>query len=213
MDKATNDLLKWSIENSDVSREGGANAGISPDDARSARGRPLNADALKALMGGPSDAELMKEAMAVIQSDATLENKLIAFDNFEQMIETIDNANNMQNLGLWTPLVEQLKEQEPDLRRMAAWCLGTAVQNNVAAQERVSKLSFALSPQCPPYPSPSRHPRPKSTSQTESGVRPLQRGAELSASARCRDRGFASRRQAQRGDRSRGYGCGGSDYG
>ncbi|KAL8908218.1 MAG: hypothetical protein Q9207_000939 [Kuettlingeria erythrocarpa] len=98
----------------------------------------LNAEAIKALMGGPSDAELMKQSMEAIQSpDVSLENKLVAFDNFEQLIETIDNANNMQVLGLWTPLKEQLGNKEAEMRRMAAWCMGTAVQNNAQSQERL----------------------------------------------------------------------------
>ena len=84
----------------------------------------------------------MKEAMAAIQSpDVDLENKLIAFDNFEQMVENIDNANNIEPLGLWTPLVALLAHDEAELRAMAAWCCGTAVQNNEKAQERVSPLS------------------------------------------------------------------------
>lgn len=86
----------------------------------------------------------MKESMAAIQSpDISLPNKLIAFDNFEQLIEQIDNANNMHNLGLWTPLLAVLQSDEPELRRMAAWCMGTAVQNNVVAQERVRVSLFS----------------------------------------------------------------------
>lgn len=140
MDKNLNQLLKWSIENSDSSR---AASGPSSSDPKAVRedwpaGRPLNPEALKALMGGPSDAQLMQEAMATIQSgDASLEDKLVAFDNFEQLIEVIDNANNMESLGLWTPLVGQLESEEADMRRMAAWCVGTAVQNNLKAQERM----------------------------------------------------------------------------
>ena len=124
-----NDLFKWSIENSESA------TATSEQPSR----RPLNQEALQSLMGGPSDADLMKQSMAAIQSpDVSLENKLIAFDNFEQLIETMDNANNMEPLGLWTPLVGCLGNQEADLRKMAAWCVGTAVQNNVKAQERVS---------------------------------------------------------------------------
>lgn len=136
MDKNLNELLKWSIENSEASRGDASSA----NDTKAERdGRPLNPEALAALMGGPSDAQLMQEAMATIQSAGTsLENRLVAFDNLEQLIEVIDNANNMDSLGLWTPLVGQLESEEPDMRRMAAWCLGTAVQNNAKAQERVS---------------------------------------------------------------------------
>ena len=129
MDPGMNQLLKWSLENSQSATE----TGLPPT------GRPLNADALAQIMGGPSDADMMKESMAAVQSpEIDLENKLVAFDNFEQLIENIDNANNIQNLGLWAPLLEQLKNEEAELRKMAAWCIGTAVQNNEKAQDRVS---------------------------------------------------------------------------
>lgn len=123
-------LLQWSIENSEAGRPPGAEPNQS---------RGLSADALRSIMGGPSDADLMRESMSIIVSsdpEIDLPSKLTAFDNFEQLVENIDNANNLQPLGLWTPLVSQLDHPAVDLRRMAAWCIGTAVQNNVAAQER-----------------------------------------------------------------------------
>ena len=131
-----NQLLKWSIENS----ESPAAEPTSATDPKAERpsGRPINAETLNSLFGGPSDADLMKESMAAILSpQITLENKLVAFDNFEQMIENLDNANNMEVLGLWAPLVQLLKSDEAELRRYAAWCVGTAVQNNSKAQERL----------------------------------------------------------------------------
>ncbi|RVX69412.1 hypothetical protein B0A52_06475 [Exophiala mesophila] len=129
-DPGLNQLLQWSIENSDAGR-------TSDQPAREPKG--LSADALRALMGGPSDADLMREAMSIIVStdpEVTHESKMTAFDNFEQLIENLDNANNMEPLGLWTPMVSQLDSEVADYRRMAAWCLGTAVQNNDKAQER-----------------------------------------------------------------------------
>lgn len=132
MDPGLNSLLKWGIKNSDASRQVNGTA----DPTSPTRG--LDAEALKTLLGGPSDADLMREAMAVIQNDeATHDAKVTAFDNFEQLVENIDNANNMEILGLWTPLIEQLKSEDADLRRMAAWCIGTAVQNNERGQERL----------------------------------------------------------------------------
>ena len=128
MDPGLNSLLQWSVENSDGSRD--PNAPV-------AEPKGMSADALRALMGGPSDADLMKEAMSVIvNAEATHESKMIAFDNFEQLVENIDNANNMEPLGMWTPLIAQFDNSDADMRRMAAWCVGTAVQNNVKAQER-----------------------------------------------------------------------------
>ena len=134
-----NQLLKWSIENSDTPSADPT----STTDPKAERpsGRPINAEALNALLGGPTDADLMKESMvAILSPQIALEDKLVAFDNFEQLIENLDNANNMEVLGLWAPLVQLLKSDEAELRRYAAWCVGTAVQNNAKSQEKLLAL-------------------------------------------------------------------------
>jgi len=80
----------------------------------------------------------MRDAMAAIVSpEVDKDNKMIAWDNFEQLIENLDNANNMEPLGMWTPLIEQLSNAEADYRMMACWCVSTAVQNNTKSQERL----------------------------------------------------------------------------
>jgi hsp70-interacting protein len=132
MDKGLNGLLKWGIENTPTTENDPA--------AAPPTNRGLNADAMAALFGGPSEADLMRASMAAITStdpEITLESKMIAFDNFEQLIESLDNANNIANLGLWTPLLAQLEHEEASIRKMAAWCVGTAVQNNEPSQERL----------------------------------------------------------------------------
>ncbi|KAL8383023.1 hypothetical protein RB595_006675 [Gaeumannomyces hyphopodioides] len=137
MDKNLNTLLKWGIENS---TNGDGTADAPPQQQQQQRVDP---EILKALFGGPSEAELMKAAMEVITStdrEVTLESKLVAFDNLEQLIESLDNANNLSNLSLWTPLLGLLESDHADLRRMAAWCVGTAVQNNEPSQERLLAL-------------------------------------------------------------------------
>ncbi|KAI1458363.1 Fes1-domain-containing protein [Annulohypoxylon moriforme] len=135
MDKNLNELLKWSIENS---------AAADPSAPQSSGPKTsLNAEALAAIMGAPSDAELMQASMAAITStdpEVTLESKLTAFDNLEQLVESLDNANLLSKLGLWTPLLELLGHEEDQLRLMAAWCVGTAVQNNAPSQERLVAL-------------------------------------------------------------------------
>lgn len=133
MDPRLNELLKWGVENSNPS---------SNDPSGAPRANPSNLDpqVVAALFGGPSDAELMKEAMSVIVSadpEITLDNKLIAFDNFEQLIENLDNANNLGPLALWSPLLSCLAHEAHEIRMMAAWCVGTAVQNNEKSQERL----------------------------------------------------------------------------
>lgn len=60
--------------------------------------------------------------------------RLTAFDNLELLVEQIDNASNLDSLKLWPPLLSTLTSSEPQLRRYAAWVIGTAVQNNPKAQ-------------------------------------------------------------------------------
>jgi len=135
-DPALNSLLKWGIENSEASRAASAEDPNAITDRDPSRG--LNAELLAQLMGGPSDADLMKESMAAIHSpDLSFDDKMVAWDNFEQLIENLDNANNIENLGLWMPLVEKLDDEMPEVRMMACWCIGTAVQNNIKSQERM----------------------------------------------------------------------------
>lgn len=140
-DADLSNLLRWAIENSSASRDD-ADAAQPPPAPRSA----LDQEALRRLvLGGPSDADRMKEAMAaILHPEVTLDNKIIAFDNFEQLVEGIDNANNMEPLGLWQPLVDLLGNEEAELRKWAAWCLATAVSNNVKAQEKVSLITPVL---------------------------------------------------------------------
>ncbi|KAI1076296.1 Fes1-domain-containing protein [Whalleya microplaca] len=146
-DKNLNELLKWSIENTAPTNgsapTGDAAAASSQPDNTTSTSTPLNAEALAQIMGAPSDAELMQASLAHITSsdpEITLESKLTAFDNLEQLVESLDNANLLARLGLWTPLLALLGHEETALRRMAAWCVGTAVQNNAPCQERLVAL-------------------------------------------------------------------------
>ncbi|KJZ74190.1 Hsp70 nucleotide exchange factor FES1 [Hirsutella minnesotensis 3608] len=136
-DKRLNDLLRWSIENSETSNDDST----AQPQQQSQQASNLTPEVMAALMGGPSEADLMKASMEIISAplsdDVSLDDKLIAFDNFEQLIESLDNANNIANLNLWTPLLAQLQSDQHELRKMAAWCIGTAVQNNERTQERL----------------------------------------------------------------------------
>lgn len=137
--KGLQDLLKWSIQNSTPADDNAANGTGAPQDAS----RGLNAEAIKALMGGPSDAELMQAAVAHATStdpEVTLDSKVTALDNLEQLIESLDNANLLSTLGLWTPLLELLAHEDAQIRLMTAWVVGTAVQNNAPSQERLVAL-------------------------------------------------------------------------
>lgn len=135
-DKKLQSLLRWGIENSSESAPAAQN-GTNGEEQKPKS--TLDPELMEALFGGPSEAELMKSAMGAITSTdpaISLDSKLIAFDNFEQLIESLDNANNISSLSLWQPLLSCLSHEETEIRRMAAWCVGTAVQNNAKSQEK-----------------------------------------------------------------------------
>ncbi|KAK9357042.1 armadillo-type protein [Lipomyces doorenjongii] len=118
-------LLKWSIENSQ-------NAGTDSD---SQRQKAPNPEVLAQLFGQPDDAQLMRAAMGtILDPNVDIETKETAFDNLEMLVENLDNANNLESLDLWAPLIEQLVNPSPVLRKMACWVIGTAVQNNPKSQ-------------------------------------------------------------------------------
>lgn len=139
-DPQLNNLLKWGIQNSDASRSDPSTA---PQPMTE-----VDKEALRQLIagvGGPSDADLMRESFQVIENnEAEAEAKHQAFENFELLIQGIDNANNMEGLGLWTKLIKQLESEDPVIRMWAAWCCSTAVQNNVRSQERVCISSICI---------------------------------------------------------------------
>ncbi|KAI5287662.1 hsp70 nucleotide exchange factor fes1 [Ascosphaera atra] len=114
--------------------------------------------------------------MAAIKNKAEipLGSRLVAWDNFEQLIENLDNANNMDNLGLWAPLKEELGAEEGEERVFAAWCVGTSVQNNVKAQAMVvlpALTSLALA-------DPNPAVRKKAVFALSSSVRNFQPGLD-----------------------------------
>ncbi|PHZ11115.1 Fes1-domain-containing protein [Rhizopus microsporus ATCC 52813] len=127
-------LLQWAVDNSNKNslseqaeaiRKGEAKIDPSKYDPR----------ILEAILG-PDDATRMKDAVACISNpEETVENKEIALDNLELLIEGIDNACNLENMKLWPAVIEQLSAKEPQVRKGTAWVCGTAVQNNPKAQK------------------------------------------------------------------------------
>ncbi|KAL5637521.1 hypothetical protein ACGC1H_004068 [Rhizoctonia solani] len=133
-------LLKWSLENT-------------PADEQRV---PLSAERIKELdpeiidmILGKSDAVVMKEKLAIAQDESREEDERVeALDDFEMLVEQIDNANNLENLKMWEPLMELVRSPVAGVQRHAIWIAGTAVQNNSAAQNNFLKrdpLPYLLS--------------------------------------------------------------------
>lgn len=133
-------LLQWGLTNS-VKEDGDADElkrMTEEAKAQSGPGQKYDPAVLDKILG-KSDAEMMKEAMYVAVNDqATLDNRLIALDNFEMLVEQVDNAKNMKKIGLWDPIYTLLKHNEDDIKIAAAACTGSAINNDYDTQDTVS---------------------------------------------------------------------------
>ncbi|CAE6475131.1 unnamed protein product [Rhizoctonia solani] len=121
-------LLKWSLENTP------ADEPVTPPTAE--RMKELDPAIIDMILG-KSDAVVMKvcEKLAIARDESREEDERVeALDDFEMLVEQIDNANNLENLKMWEPLIELIRSPVPGVQRHAIWIAGTAVQNNSAAQ-------------------------------------------------------------------------------
>ncbi|CCD22935.1 Hsp70 nucleotide exchange factor FES1 NDAI_0A07810 [Naumovozyma dairenensis CBS 421] len=131
-------LLHWSIANSQNDEEAKQKAGT-PDP------RLLQQLFGGAGSSGPDDPTLMKQSIEVLMNpDVDVDTKLVAIDNFEMLIENLDNANNIENMKLWDPILKILDFEDLELRAAALSIIGTAVQNNVNSQNNFSKYDGSL---------------------------------------------------------------------
>ncbi|KAI9661947.1 MAG: hsp70 nucleotide exchange factor fes1 [Bathelium mastoideum] len=138
-DPGLNRLLKWSVENSS------ANPSDPSTQPNHDPARGLDSATLAQILGGPSEADLMKAAMASLTSPTTsAADKATAIENLHLLLESLDNANLLAPLGLWPPLVSLLSDADPGLRRGAASCIGTAVQNHRPTQDQLRTAEGAL---------------------------------------------------------------------
>ncbi|KNE71715.1 hypothetical protein AMAG_20440 [Allomyces macrogynus ATCC 38327] len=115
------ELLKWGISNATKAED----PTIDKPDLEK-----LDPKWVDIILGKP-DAARMKDAMAVIaDSSKHMEDRLLAFDELELLVESIDNANDLKPCNLWRPLLAQFQDPSEDIRVFAAWVTATAIQNN-----------------------------------------------------------------------------------
>ncbi|KAF9646148.1 nucleotide exchange factors-like protein [Thelephora ganbajun] len=119
-------LLRWSIEHS-TPRSADA-----PPPTRT----NLDPEIIDYILGKP-DAVLMKDGLEVALDENRDEDARIqALDDFEMLVEQIDNANDLTKLKMWDPLQSLLTSQNSsdEIKLQTLWIIGTAVQNNPSAQ-------------------------------------------------------------------------------
>jgi len=127
-------LLRWSIENS--------GPGDSSQTQAPVERKEFDPAILDHILGRP-DSELMKEAIArASEEERNEDERVAALDELEMLVEHIDNANDLEKLKLWGPLQKLLisSSSSEDIKIQTLWVMGTAMQNNPAAQSAYLSL-------------------------------------------------------------------------
>lgn len=131
------ELLAWSIENKS-------------NECNTLTQKHENIDTkwLDIIMGKP-EAVRMKEIIEEIDESKDSSRLISLFDELEMLVESLDNANDLASMKLWPKLLKQLKSSEPNVRKYAAWVIGTATQNNEKSQnEFANNNGFQLILEC-----------------------------------------------------------------
>ncbi|KAJ3128220.1 hypothetical protein HK098_004966 [Nowakowskiella sp. JEL0407] len=72
----------------------------------------------------------------ITNKDSESQQKYIAFEGFQELVENLDNANDLRPLNMWRPLLDiSQTSSDPKLRFFAGWVIGSAVYNNAIAQK------------------------------------------------------------------------------
>ncbi|CAA7019255.1 unnamed protein product [Microthlaspi erraticum] len=131
-------MLHWAIGNSDPATLKEAAQDSQKMSLDELQKRQLELKELVEKLKMPSDAKLMQIAVSDLNnSSLSLEDRHRALQELLILVEPIDNANDLSKSGGLKVVAGELSHSDSDTRKLAAWVLGTASQNNPFVQEQV----------------------------------------------------------------------------
>ncbi|KAJ1289139.1 hypothetical protein BS78_02G142000 [Paspalum vaginatum] len=131
-------MLQWAIGNSDPDKLREKAAELERLSADELLNRQMEIKELMERLQMPSDAELMKIAIADLNnSSLLLEDRQRALQELLVLVEPIDNANDLDKIGGLLPLIQELHNADEGIRTTSAWVLGKASQNNALVQNQI----------------------------------------------------------------------------
>lgn len=134
-----NELFHWAIENSDPESlsETAAKVGkYTKEELEALKERQAAVrEALDQFKNMPTEAEIMQDIISLLNNESTNavqhENALLYL---QELVEPIDNANDLYGMGGIHAVLRKLHSPQENVRKAAAWVLGTAASNNPAVQ-------------------------------------------------------------------------------
>lgn len=134
-------MLHWAIGHSDPTKLKENAEDVQRLSSSELQKRQIELKELMEKMKMPSDAELMHMAIDDLNnSSSSLEDRQRALQELLILVEPLDNANDLNKLGGLAIVIQELDHPDHDIRRLSAWVLGKACQNNAAVQKQILEL-------------------------------------------------------------------------
>ncbi|XP_050275968.1 hsp70 nucleotide exchange factor FES1 [Quercus robur] len=134
-------MLQWAIGHSDPAKLKETSQDVQRLSPTELKNRQTELKELMEKLKMPSDAQLMQIALDDLNnSSVSLEDRHRALQELLILVEPIDNANDFNKLGGFAVVIQELNHPDSDIRRIAAWILGTASQNNPVVQRQILEL-------------------------------------------------------------------------
>ncbi|XP_022148873.1 nucleotide exchange factor SIL1 isoform X1 [Momordica charantia] len=134
-------MLQWAIGHSDPAKLKGTAQDVKQLSPSALKKRQEEIKDLMEKLKMPSDAKLIQIAIDDLKnSSLSLEDHHRALQELLVLVEPIDNANDLNKLGGIAVLIHELNHIDPNARKVAAWILGKASQNNPIVQKQVLEL-------------------------------------------------------------------------
>ncbi|XP_006660832.1 hsp70 nucleotide exchange factor FES1 [Oryza brachyantha] len=131
-------MLQWAIGNSDPEKLKEQAEGVQKLSADDLLKRRMEIKELMEKLKMPSDADLMKIAIADLNnSSISVQDRQRALQELLVLVEPIDNANDLDKLGGLVALIQDLNNANEEIRTTSAWVLGKASQNNALVQNQI----------------------------------------------------------------------------
>ncbi|CAN8268162.1 unnamed protein product [Cochlearia groenlandica] len=131
-------MLHWAIGHSDPATLKEAAKDTEKMSLEELQKRQVELKELVEKLKMPSDAKLMQIAISDLNnSSLSLEDRYRALHELLILVEPIDNANDLSKSGGLRVVAGELNHYDTGVRKLAAWVIGTASQNNPFVQEQV----------------------------------------------------------------------------
>lgn len=132
-------LLSWGLENATRSED-------APETTQTTRPRePLDPKWVDIILGKSDNLRMKECTERALDSDLSIEDRLLALDELELLVEDIDNAQDYCTLNLLPLLLSLIDNADGTLPQELAvhilWILGTMVQNNVPVKLKFLQLN------------------------------------------------------------------------